>query len=69
MEAFSRMDSVSPAIAWCREQQAHALSHFGHEPGSCDHPQCTPRNVEQYLLDCLAEEIELTYPEVRTCAK
>jgi hypothetical protein len=58
------MDSVSPEVQACREGQADALEHMQHEPGSCGHPQCSKRNVEQYLLDSFAEELMWLYPEV-----
>jgi hypothetical protein len=48
----------------CRDGQADALEHMQHEPGSCGHPQCSKRNVEQYLLDSFGSELMWLYPEV-----
>lgn len=45
-------------VEWCRDQQRQALEHMasGH---TCEHPQCTPKLVEQWLLDNFAEELEI----------
>jgi hypothetical protein len=43
-------------IEWCRSQQIAAQEH--RQPGhACSHPQCTPRNVIQWLEDTFAEEL------------
>jgi hypothetical protein len=47
------------SVDWCREQQRAALEHMSH--AECDHPQCTPQNNRQWLLDSFAEEIEILY--------
>jgi hypothetical protein len=50
----------SKSVEWCREQQRAALEHMKPDH-MCDHPQCTPGNLVQWLQDSFAEEIELIY--------
>jgi hypothetical protein len=47
-------------INWCRDQQRAALDHMRPDH-SCSHPQCAPENNRLWLMDALAEEIELAY--------
>jgi hypothetical protein len=48
----------SDAVDRCRQQQRAALEHMKPDH-SCDHPQCTPSNNRQWLMDAFAEELEL----------
>jgi hypothetical protein len=67
-----RADCLPQQIDWCRDQQRSALKHMrpvvasiGHgaslAPHTCDHPQCLPENNERWMLDSVAEELEIMY--------
>jgi hypothetical protein len=58
MSGTHRADSSQ--IEWCRAQQADALEHMKPDH-KCDHPQCHPDNNRRWLMDVLAEELEITY--------
>ena len=61
---MARSESIE-AVAWLHAELAAALTHM--QPGHCyDDPLCCERNIEQWLLDSFAEELEIIYGITRS---